>query len=303
MAKKQIKKNQNQIGKELDINHELYSGYNIPCISKIGLSICKACFNYDLYVEMHYVLSELPDDNSIVNFYISKDENISLENLFQEFNIPSNLWSTLKLAWLNMVFSNLLALRKDIIGSTNKKAMTDLFKSYDFFQDIAKGKIKVESFSIKYSIPVASGAHGKMINSKPFKGYLSSDLLMKVIKDFLESEKNTGTKIMYEQYRNADWTNLDKRGAKQNNKSQSITQYTKALKKFLKVELFYCDIHPIDQIDDYMIFLKKQKRLFSSSNINKFIARMLVLSGLDKDIKDETDIVKNDILLVRQKKR
>ena len=114
MAKKQIKKNQNQIGKELDINHELYSGYNIPCISKIGLSICKACFNYDLYVEMHYVLSELQDDNSIVNFYISKDENISLENLFQEFNFPSNLWSTLKLAWLNVVFVLLITASENI---------------------------------------------------------------------------------------------------------------------------------------------------------------------------------------------
>lgn len=303
MAKKLKKKNQNDIEKELEESHLSYSEYNTPGINKVGLIVCKKCFKDDLFLEMHSIFSELPIDDGFVVFYISKDENISLEDLFIDFNIPSNLWISLKLAWLNMVFSRLLALRKDIIGSTNKKAMTDLFKAYDFFQEIAKGIIKVESFSIKHSIPVASGAHGKLKNSKQFKGYLSSDLLLKVLKDFFESEKNMGIKMMYELNRNADWTNLDKRGSKKNNKSQSITHYTKALKKFLKAELFSCDLHPIDQLDEYMLFLEKQKKLFPGRRIDMLIGRMMVLSGLDKEIENELNIVKNDIVLGRQKKR
>jgi hypothetical protein len=303
MAKKVKKKNQNDINKELRENRESYAAYNTPGSNKVGLIVCRKCFKPDLYLEMHSIFSDLPDDNGFVNFYISKDENISLEDLFLEFNIPTNLWILLKLVWLNMVFSKLQALQKDTIGSTNKKAMYDLYSSYDFFNEIAKGAIKIESFSIRHSIPAPSGAHGKLINTKQFKGYLSSDLLLKVLKDFFESEKKIGIRRMYEQNRNADWSNLDKRGSKKNNKSQSITQYTKALKKFLKDELFSCDLHPIDQLDEYMLFLEKQKKLFPSRRIDMFIGRMMVLSGLDKEIENELNIVKNDIFLGRQKKR
>ena len=303
MAKKLKKKNQKDIEKELGENHVSHSEYNTPGINKVGLIVCKKCFKDGLFLEMHSIFSELPNDDGFVVFYISKDENISLEDLFIDFNIPSNLWISLKLAWLNMVFSKLLALRKDIIGSTNKKAMTDLFKAYDFFQEIAKGTIKVESFSIAHSIPVASGAHGKLINSKLFRGYLSSDLLLKILKDFFESEKNMGTKMMYEQNRNADWTNLDKRGAKKNNKSQSISQYTKELRDYLNVELFTNNLPPIDQTADFDSLSKKHKKRWSASKINMFIGRLMQLSELDDIVINEINSIKNGIALVRQNKR
>jgi hypothetical protein len=303
MAKRLKKKNQNDIEKELEENRVSYSEYNTPGINKVSLIVCKKCFKHDLFLEMNSIYSELTNDNGFVNFYISKDEDISLEDLFLEFNIPSNLWISLKLAWLNMVFSQLLALRKDIIGSTNKKAMTDLYKAYDFFQEIAKGTIKVESFSFAHSIPVASGAHGKLINTKQFRGYLSSNLLLKVLKDFFESEKNMGTKMMYEQNRNADWTNLDKRGSKKNNKSQSISHYTKALRVYLNVELFSNNLPPIDQIADFDNLRKKHKKLWPASAVNTFIGRLMQLSKLDDSIINETNIIKNDIALVRQNKR
>lgn len=304
MAKKQrVKKNKEEKKNELKINLERIKTYSIPSEDKVGLVIFKKCFNNGLFLEMQSIFSELPDEDASVNFYISKDENISLENLFHEFNIPSNLWGTLKLAWLNMVFSNLLALRKDTIGSTNKKAMTDLYRSYDFFQEIAQGAIKVESFSINHSIPEPSGASGEVKKTTQFKGYLSSDFLLRILKDFFESDKNRGLKMMYDQNRNADWTNLDKRGTKQNNKSHSISLYTTALRFFFSSELFFCDIPQVDQVVDFESLRKKHKRLWPDNRIDQFIGRLMILSGLDQDIHNENDDVKNEIVSVRQKKR
>ncbi|MFO0493996.1 MAG: hypothetical protein ACK50Y_00565 [Flavobacteriia bacterium] len=304
MAKKQrVKKNKEEKKNELKINRERINTYSIPSEDKVGLIICKKCFHNGLFLEMQTILSELSDEDAFVNFYISKDENNLLEDLFLDFNIPTNLWLTLKLAWLNMVFSNLLALRKDTIGSTNKKAMSDLYKSYDFLQEIAKGAIKVESFSFKHSIPESLGASGEEKKTSQFKGFLSNELFLKIIKDFFESDKNRGLKMMYEQHRNADWTNLDKRGSKKNNKSHSISIYTEALKNFFASELFSCDLHPIDQIDDYSIFLKNQKKLWPDNTIDQFIGRLMILSGLDSEILNETNEVKNEIVSVRQKKR
>jgi hypothetical protein len=304
MAKKlRVKKSKEEIKNELKINLERISTYSIPSEHKVGLLVCKNCFINDLFLEMHFIFSELPEADASVNFYISKDENISLEKLFLDFNIPTNLWFSLKLTWLNMVFSNLLALRKDTNGLTNKKAMSDLYRSYDFLQEIAKGAIKVDSFSIKHSIPETSGAPGELKKPSQFKGFLSSELLLKIIKDFFESDKNRSIKMMYEQNRNADWTNLDKRGTKQNNKSHSISLYTNALRNFFASNLFFCGIPQIDQIADFESLRKKHKKLWPDNRIDQFIGRLMILSGLDSDIVNETNEVKNEIVSVRQKKR
>ena len=228
-------------------------------------------------------------------FYISKNENLNLYTLFEEFKLPSRIHTDLIVAFLSMVFASCDSIESDLFNLENKRERKELQESFELLKQIVLGKSHLKTVSLRFenNLPAHTHTSAKPVRTqtKEIKiiGDVAIGFIEKVLQNYEQMDGYESYFRMYDQENRHGPVNLSKGYKNHEKKSQSY--YSTVLFNYLRPKLFNSSFNLRTDIDHakYEEEVKRLNGIYPRRNMFLFIGKLMMLSGLLKFKSDSLD--------------
>lgn len=226
-------------------------------------------------------------------FYISKNENLNLYTLFEEFKLPLRIHTDLTVAFLSMVFASCDSIESDLFNLENKRERKELQELFELLKQIVLGKSHLKTVCIESEHKLNISSSAKLANPQTKEIKIRGDMTIGFIEKALQNyEQMDGYETyfrMFDQENRYGPVNLSNGYKNHEKKSQSY--YSSVLFNYLRPNLFNSAFHLLtdSHYPKYEEEIKRLKGIYPRRNMFLFIGKLMMLSGLLKFKREPLD--------------